>query len=312
MTAVGAAIGCIAGSLLIVLIVVLVLEKRKKDSKKEVRVYDDVPSQATESQSQKGSELNGQVYENIHAHTNTGFVDELNDIICKNAKSKTAPAGNTDSSGAATAICDDDTYYEDSEPVRLENLEPDHSQANNIYVNNKETPEARDTSVAAVNGSCKPRTAEKTKRSRPQPDLQKAQQLYENAAFPVKYSRIATPRICERSLQVANPGNASSKRGCPADTVQPVLHKLERPKVAARSHVTTVSDNELIYDDVPDEADEDEQLDGAAPVKPPLKPKPRMSKILRHNKNKSKTPSPRLKPAEDTIMVDNDVYTVTS
>ncbi len=323
-SAVGAAIGCIAGVLLIVLIVVLIVEKRRKDGKKNARIYDDVPP--AEDRSYRESEFSMQMYENMHAHSNAGFVGELTEIIGKTAqgspkvnrseiKDKTFLNGST-AKEETKAACED-SCYEDSEPMKNEHLEKDHPKAEeNIYCLNANEQSHSDKGIVGKNANTTTRDIHKEddageSRKPADIDLDKAQLLYENAAFPVKYSRIATPRICERSLQEAKKGKVPNRKG-QAETVEPVLQKLERPKIAVRRNPSVVSESDLIYDDVPDEtAENEEPTTNNGPVKPPIKPKPRLSKILRH-KNKAKTPSPRLKSVDGTVMVDNEVYTAVS
>ena len=324
---------------------VLVVEKRRKDTKKETRIYDEVSHPITDDNSQKSNELNQEIYENMHAHTNAGFVDELNDIIKKNVQNsprKSPKCINTtdnklqniqvikegDPNTVAKTesieaimdveeICDNEAYYENSEPVKTEHLGKCHTK---VFVNHNATAgcdksddKEHITKEDFSNYNSNQNIPSKRKRHSPQIDLEKAQEIYENAAFPVKYSRIATPRICERSRQGSKKGKPPARKGY-QETVQPVLQKLERPKVAIKRNPSVLSETELIYDDVPDEADEDDESRETkveTPVKPPIKPKPRLSKILK-NKNKNKTQSPKLKSVDDTIMIDNEVYTGTS
>ena len=324
---------------MIVLIVVIIVEKKRKDIRKERRIYDEVPHPATDDSSAVCNERNRDIYENMNAHTNAGFVDELNDIIKKNVQN-TRQSSETRNMGKSPSVpnkaentstlvdkteskeqnmdkpetCEEETLYEESEPVRSLTKRKTREM---FYVNHEAT-----TSKCDNNDISEEKTKEtvldqssiqndiETNRLSPQMDLEKAQEIYENAAFPVKYNRIATPRICERSRQGSKKGKPPTRKGY-LET-EPVLQKLERPKIAVRRNPSVVSQTELIYDDVPDETAEDEDFKESKTnglVKPPLKPKPRLSKIM---KNKNKNPSPRMKPAYDTIMIDNEVYTGTS
>ena len=327
---------------------VLVVEKKRKNTKTETRIYDEVPH-PIDNNSHKSNEQNQELYENMHAHSNVGFVDELNDIIKKNVQNspKTSPkraivtdtklqkvqivkecdpntVAKTESIEANMDVedaCENDNFYQDREPLKsvAKDLEKSYATAEeNIYVNHDATLDC-DTDITehiskedVTNRNSKQDTLERNRYS-PQIDLEKAQEIYENAAFPVKYSRIATPRICERSHQASKKGKPPTRKGY-QETVQPVLQKLERPKISIRRNPSVLSETELIYDDVPDETAEDDESGETkpdAPVKPPIKPKPRLSKIMK-NKNKNKTPSPKLKSVDDTIMIDNEVYTATS
>ena len=325
----------------------LIVEKKRKSTRKEATVYDDVPHPTDDNSTKGVTELNQEIYENMHVHTNAGFVNELNDIIKKNAQTTAKPpnvshnvnkspnvpsngecssnlVGKTESIEAnmdITETCDEETYYEESEPIKplaRRTLETHPKARDNIYINHEtatpncdhndikeETPEDIVSKQNSSQNDVKPSSS----RYSPQIDLEKAQEIYENAAFPVKYSRIATPRICERSRQGSKKGKPPIRKGY--EEAEPVLQKLERPKIAVRRNPSAVSDNELIYDDVPDETAEDEAMatktNGIA--KPPIKPKPRLSKIM---KNKNKTPSPKMKTVDDTMMIDNEVYTGTS
>ena len=330
---------------MIVLIVVIIVEKKRKDTRKERRTYDEVPHPATEGSSTACNERNREIYENMNVHTNAGFVDELNDIIKKNIQNTTKSAtitntgklpsvpkkventstveDTTESIEANMDIqvtCDDDTFYEENEPIRslVECADERYPKTQeNLYVNHEETTSNCDnndinkqTTKETVLDQSSTQNNIETNTHSPQMDLEKAQEIYENAAFPVKYSRIATPRICERSREGSKKGKPPTRKGY-LET-EPVLQKLERPKIAVRRNPSVISQTELIYDDVPDETAEDEEFKGAKTnglVKPPLKPKPRLSKIM---KNKIKNPSPRMKSVDDTIMIDNEVYTGTS
>ena len=212
-------------------------------------------------------------------------------------------------------ICDDEAYYEDSESIKpvTENLEKSHPKAEeNIYINNAPTSDCEngDNNEHGVKGCViRQDTSSRKNKHSSQIDLEKAQQIYENAAFPVKYNRIATPRICERTHKCSKKEKSPTRKGY-QETVQPILQKSERPK---RRNPSVLSETELIYDDVPDETAEDYESGKArsiCPVKPPIKPKPRLSKIMR-NRNNIKTPSPRLKSLDDAVMMDNEVYTGT-
>ncbi len=305
-----------------ILIIVLIVEKRKKDSRKTNRIYDEVAAHKEKS-SQISSSTLDEIYENVHG--NPEFVKELNTVIGKGLPvvengTATQPSQsevineNTNIQGKVSAIYPQDNLgtnnnarescQQDQAFDNVEKTEDEYTliHTETIYTNtgsvNPDFYQGQDDNISGHENQY-------TKHS-PPIDLEKAQQIYENAAFPVKCSRIATPRICEKSRQGSKKGKPPIGKKGSEETVQPILQKLERPRILLRRNSSVISETDLIYDDVPDEKLELD-YNRATDVKPAIRPKPRLSKILR---NKSKTPSPtNLRTVDDTIMIDNDIYT---